>query len=116
MQYWRRQIRQHCIGYSSEKTCLGALGQHCTSKFLVQCYLRLIWTVLTIQYFYAMLSQDGQYNQGIIIQTGKKVIYKSLLNSAWLSSRAQLAIKKKQEYFSLPDHQLAEYVILVFGL
>ena len=28
----------------------------------------------------------------------------------------RLAINKKQKYFSLPDHQLAENLILVFGL
>ena len=28
---------------------------------------------------------------------------------------AQLAINKKQKYFSWPDHQLAENLILVFG-
>ena len=45
--------------------------------------------------------------------TCKKI---SLLNSAWLWSRARLAINKKQKYFSLPDHQLAENLTLVFGL
>ena len=30
--------------------------------------------------------------------------------------RARLAINEKQIYFSLPDRQLAEKMILVFGL
>ena len=30
--------------------------------------------------------------------------------------RARLAINEKQKYFSLPDRQLAENMILVFGL
>ena len=32
-----RRLRQHCIGYKRVKTCLRALGQHCTSNF--QTYL-----------------------------------------------------------------------------
>ena len=39
-----------------------ALGKHCLSNFLVQCCLRRIWTKLTKQYSYAMLSQHGRYN------------------------------------------------------
>ena len=39
-------LRQHCIGYFLAKQCLCALGWHCTSNFLVQCYLRFIWTIL----------------------------------------------------------------------
>ena len=34
-------------------------------------------------------------------------------NSTWLWRRAQLAINKKQEYFSLPDHLLTENLILI---
>ena len=45
----------------------------------------------------------------------KKAFYKSLLSSGYLWRRAQLAINKKQKYFSLLDHQLAKNVILVFG-
>ena len=30
---------QHCIGYFPAKTSLSTLGQHCTSNFLVQCFL-----------------------------------------------------------------------------
>ena len=37
------------------------------------------------------------------------------MNSVYLWSRARLAVNKKQNYFSLPDHQLAENLILVFG-
>ena len=53
---------------------------------------------------------------GTIIRTGKhvrKFLYKSLLNSVWLWSRARLAINKTQKYFSLPNHQLVENLILV---
>ena len=56
--------------------------------------------------------------QGTIIWpviTCKKFFYKNLLNSAYLWSRARLVINKKNNYFSLPDHQLAENLILVFG-
>ena len=56
---------------------------------------------------------------GTIIRTGiackKNFLYKNLLNSAWIWSRARLAINKKQKYFLLPVHQLAEDLILVFG-
>ena len=55
---------------------------------------------------------------GTIIRTGiacKKFFYKNLLNSAYLWSRAQLAVNKKQNYFSLPDHRPTENLILVFG-
>ena len=45
----------------------------------------------------------------------RKSFYENLLNLVYLSSRARLAINKKQNYFSLPDHQLAENLILVFG-
>ena len=45
----------------------------------------------------------------------RKSIYKSLLNSVYLWDRARLAMNKKQKYFSWPDHQLAENLILVFG-
>ena len=38
------------------QSCSWAMGQHCTSNFLVQCCLRRIWTTLTRQYSYAMLS------------------------------------------------------------
>ena len=44
----------------------------------------------------------------------RKFLYKSLLNSAWLCSRARLTLKKLK-YFLLPDHHLAENLILVFG-
>ena len=44
-----------------------------------------------------------------------KYICKSLLNLAYLWSRARFVIKKKQKCFSLQDHQLAENLILVFG-
>ena len=57
------------------------------------------------------------YEHGTIIRPGiifKKIIHKSLLNSSYVSSRAQLAVNKKQEYFSLSDHQLVENLILVF--
>ena len=40
---------------------------------------------------------------------------KSLLNSAWLWSRAWLAVSKEQIYFLLPDHQLAKNLIFIFG-
>ena len=65
------------------------------------------------------ISMRNAFDHGTIIWTGitcKKIFYKSLLNSAWLWSRARLALNKKQKYFSLPDHQLAENQILVFGL
>ena len=53
--------RQHCIGYFPAKACLSALGQHCTNNFLVQCSLRRIWTTLTRQYSFVMLSHHGRY-------------------------------------------------------
>ena len=56
---------------------------------------------------------------GTIIQKKKhvrKFFYKSLLNSAWLWSRARLATNKKRKYFSLPHHQRAENLIFVSGL
>ena len=47
-------------------------------------------------------------------KNGRKFLYQSLLNSIWLCSIARLAINKKQKYLSLPDHQLAENLILAF--
>ena len=44
----------------------------------------------------------------------RKSFYKSLLNSPFLCSRVRLAINKKHNYFSLPDHQIAKNFILVF--
>ena len=41
--------------------------------------------------------------------------YNTNRNSVYLWSRARLAINKKQKYFSLPDHQLTEALVLVFG-
>ena len=39
------------------------------------------------------------------------------LNLPWLWSRVWLAMNKKHEYFSIPDHHLAENLILIaFGL
>ena len=35
--------RQHFIGHFPAKRWLCALGEHCTSKFIVQCYLRQHW-------------------------------------------------------------------------
>ena len=54
--------RKHYICYFPAKTCMCALRQLCTSNFFVQYCLRRIWTTLTRQYSYAMLSQHGQYN------------------------------------------------------
>ena len=59
--------RQHCIGYFPAKTCLYTLGQHCTSIFFVECCLRRVWTILTLQNFYRMLTQHGQYNIVLVI-------------------------------------------------
>ena len=50
-----------------------------------------------------------QYQQE---QHVRKLFYKSLLNFAYLWGRAGLTKNKKQNYFSLPGHQLAEYLIL----
>ena len=44
----------------------------------------------------------------------RKSFYKSLLNLVYLWSRTQLFINKKQNYFYLPDHQLAENFIFLF--
>ena len=49
---------------------------------------------------------------GTIVWAGKHV---SLLNLAYVWSGARLAINEKKKYFSLPDHQLAGNLILVFG-
>ena len=43
----------------------------------------------------------------------KKILLQSLLNLAYLWSRARLAINKNQIYFLLPEHQLAENVFLL---
>ena len=59
--------RQHCIGYFPAKACLSALGQYCTSNFLVQCSLRYIWATLTKQYSCVMLSQHGRYKISQVI-------------------------------------------------
>ena len=48
--------------YFLVQTCSWAVGQHCNGNFLVQCSLRRIWTALTRQHSYAMLSQHGRYN------------------------------------------------------
>ena len=45
----------------------------------------------------------------------KKSFHKSLLNLAYFWSRARLAIDKNKQCFSLPDLQLGENLILVFG-
>ena len=50
-----------------------------------------------------------QYEQD---QHVKKLFYKSLLNFAYLWGRVGLTINKKQKYFSLPGHQLAENLTL----
>ena len=67
------RLRQHCIGCFPAKTCLSALGKHCTSNFNVQCSLRRISATLTRQYSYAMLSQYGGYNIALVI-FAKKVV------------------------------------------
>ena len=67
------QCWQNCISCFLAKICLHALGQHCASNFLMQCYLRHIWTILTWQYFYAILSQHGRYNIVWVIFLGKVV-------------------------------------------
>ena len=62
--------------------------------------------------------QTEGWNHESIKQTGirhKKFFYKSLLNSAYLRSRGRYISNKKQNYFSLPDHQLAENLIRIFG-
>ena len=59
------------------------------------------------------------FQHGTVIQRGmlcKEFFLKSLLNSVWFWSRAQLAINKKQKYFLLPDTQLDQNLILVFDL
>ena len=45
----------------------------------------------------------------------RKYFYKSLLNLAWLWSRARLTININKKYFSLPYHQFTENLILVFS-
>ena len=69
-----------------------------------------------------MMQQPGKQtitiHHGTMIRAGitcKKSFYKRLLNSALLWSRARFSINKKEKYLSVPDHQLAENVILVFG-
>ena len=47
--------------------------------------------------------------------TSNKMFCKNLLNSAWLWNRGRITANKKPKYISLPHHQLAENVILVFG-
>ena len=41
---------QDCISYFSHKSCLFAMGQHCTGDFLVQSWRRKIWTPLQIMF------------------------------------------------------------------
>ena len=53
------------------------------------------------------------WERGAALKSGGFIM--GLLNSAYLRSRARLAINKKQNYFSLPDYQLAENLILVFS-
>ena len=67
------RLRQHCIGCFPAKTCLSALGKHCTSNFNVQCSLRRISITLTRKYSYAMLSQYGWYNIALVV-FAKKVV------------------------------------------
>ena len=58
------------------------------------------------------------FSHGTIIQTRivcKKIALQKSIEFDMVS-RARLAINKNQKYFSLPDHQLAENQILVFGL
>ena len=81
-----RRLRQHGIVFLSAKTCLYALDQHCTSNYLVPCCLRPVWTTLTGQYFYAMLSQHGRYNITQVIFFCKAVC--GLCNDSWGNDRS----------------------------
>ena len=45
----------------------------------------------------------------------RKSFFTSLLNSAYLLSKARLARNKKQKHVLLLDYNLAENLILVFG-
>ena len=59
-------LRQHCLGYFSAKRCLCALGQHCTSNFLVQCCLKRILTILYREDIFCnvVLILLGKYSKG----------------------------------------------------
>ena len=92
----------------------------------------MTWT----QYFYenfsnqisanilSSISKHGNYKQNLLTycmelqyqqeQHVRKLFYKRLLNFAYLWGRVGLTINKKQKYFSLPGHQLAENLILWF--
>ena len=61
-QSWHRQIKKTLYRLFPAKTCLSALGLHCTSNFPAQCCLRHFWATLTWQDSYAMLSQHGRHN------------------------------------------------------
>ena len=68
------KLRQHCIQLFPEKRLLCGLSQHCiTINFLVQCCLRRIWALLSIQYPYTMLSQFDRYNTVYVILLRKVV-------------------------------------------
>ena len=43
-----KALNQHFRGYFPHKSCLLAMGQHCASNFLVQCWPRQIQTTLQI--------------------------------------------------------------------
>ena len=57
------------------------------------------------------------YQHGTLMQTGiiPEKSFIKVLNLGWLWNRVRLAMNKNQKYFSLPDHQLAETLIFVFG-
>ena len=46
-QCWHRQIKKTLYSLFPAKTCLSALGLHCTSNFPAQCCLRHFWATLT---------------------------------------------------------------------
>ena len=71
--------------------------------------LNLLEKALVIGSSYLICTMELSYKQGL---HRRKSFYKSLLNSAYLWSRARLAINKKQSYFLLQDHQLAKNLIL----
>ena len=71
-----------------------------------------VWNFIKFTFIHETIKRAGKV---------RKFLYKNQLNLACLWSRLWLALNKKktifryQKYFSLPDHQAAENLVLISG-
>ena len=80
-------------------------------NFILKLYLRS-WFLLNLNYTHGILTWNYNTDMNNMSENSfMKSIEFGMALKMWMT-----LYEKKQKYFSLPDHQLARNLILVFGL